>query len=70
MKGEYAYIMTNKRLEADIRENNFIDEEDYEQLAGFNCPCCGYPIVIEMGLEVCYRCGWSKEDEAAGYCDE
>lgn len=37
-------------------------DEDDEQLTGDNCPVCGYPIVIEMGLEVCYNCGWSKED--------
>ena len=36
--------------------------EDEEQLTGENCPVCGYPIVLEMGLEVCYNCGWSKED--------
>lgn len=60
--------MTKQRLQTDIAENNFIDED--ELLAGFNCPHCGYPIVIEMGLEVCYRCGWSKEDENVGYWDE
>ena len=37
------------------------DNEDDEQLTGDNCPVCGYPIVIEEGLEVCYCCGWSKE---------
>lgn len=26
------------------------------------CPICGNPIVYEQGLEVCYYCGWSKED--------
>lgn len=40
---------------------NFGDEE--EQLAGYGCPECGYPIVIESGLEVCYHCGWSKEEK-------
>lgn len=44
--------------------------EDDEQLAGYNCPICGYPIVIESGLEVCYRCGWSKGDEPEGYYEE
>lgn len=42
--------------------------EDDEELAGYNCPVCGYPVVMEMGCEVCYRCGWSKEEE--GYYDE
>lgn len=41
-----------------------------EQLAGYNCPVCGYPIVIEMGLEVCYNCGWSGEDKTEGYYEE
>ena len=44
--------------------NNFdpIDEN--------RCPVCGYPKVIESGLEVCYRCGWSEEDKYEGYYDE
>lgn len=39
---------------------NFIKFEDdlEEELSGQNCPRCGYPIVIEEGLELCYRCGW------------
>ena len=37
-------------------------DED-EKLTGDVCPVCGYPIVLEYGLEVCYRCGWSREDE-------
>lgn len=46
-----------------------IDED--EQLTGYNCPVCGYPIVIEMGLEVCYNCGWTKDDiESEGYYEE
>lgn len=46
-----------------------IDED--EQLTGDNCPVCGYPIVVEMGLEVCYNCGWTKDDmEAEGYYEE
>lgn len=32
-----------------------------EQLTGDNCPSCGYPLVLEFGLEVCYNCGWSNE---------
>lgn len=39
-----------------------IKDED-EQLTGENCPICGYPTVLEYGLEVCYKCGWSKDDE-------
>lgn len=61
-------ILTNNTLYADIKENQFQDED--EQLAGYNCPRCGYPVVIEMGLDVCYSCGWSKDDEQEGYCDE
>lgn len=43
-------------------ELNFLPDED-EQLAGYACPVCGYPIVLESGLEVCYCCGWSKDEE-------
>lgn len=47
---------------------NFIRFEDTgeEELTGENCPICGYPIVVEDGLELCYRCGWYRgmeEDE-------
>ena len=49
-----------------------IDED--EELTGENCPVCGYPIVLEHGLEVCYYCGWSKDDEGVneteGYYEE
>lgn len=41
--------------------DNFNDED--EQLTGENCPICGYPTVLEYGLEVCYKCGWSKDEE-------
>ena len=54
--------MINKKLEEDIRNS--------EELAGYNCPLCGYPIVIEMGLEVCYHCGWNKDEIYEGYYDE
>ena len=37
--------------------------EDDEHLAGYNCPMCGYPVVVEFGLEVCYRCGWFENTE-------
>ena len=32
-------------------------EDEEERLAGYNCPMCGYPVVIECGLELCFRCG-------------
>lgn len=41
-----------------------------EQLAGYACPICGYPIVIEYGLEVCYQCGWSIDTEKEGGKEE
>ena len=44
--------------------------EDDEELTGNNCPVCGYPTVREMGLEVCYHCGWSEGDEPEGYYEE
>ena len=49
--------------------NTGIDNE--EELAGYNCPRCGYPVVVEMDFELCYHCGWSKdEEENMGYYDE
>lgn len=42
----------------DMKESSAFTMTD-EQLAGYACPICGYPIVIEYGLEVCYQCGWS-----------
>lgn len=51
--------MTNKRLEADIAENKLLaDDETYEALTNYTCPLCGYSIVNESGLDVCYSCGW------------
>ena len=58
-------ILTNKTLEADIKE-----QEDDEEITGKNCPVCGYPTVREYGLEVCYHCGWSEDDEPEGYYEE
>lgn len=43
---------------------------DDEEITGNNCPVCGYPTVREMGLEVCYHCGWSEDDEPEGYYEE
>lgn len=37
-------------------------EKDTEVLAGYNCPNCGYVVVNEYGLDVCYQCGWHKEE--------
>ena len=54
--------MTNKQLQEDIGENRQLPEDEDEHLTGNNCPRCGYPTVIEYGLEVCYHCGWSKEE--------
>jgi hypothetical protein len=45
-------------------------DNDNEQLAGYDCPMCGYPIVIEMGLELCYHCGCNKDEIYEGYYDE
>ena len=59
-------ISTNKTLYADIKQNQ---QEDDEELAGYNCPRCGYPVVIEMGFELCSGCGWSKDEEETGYYD-
>lgn len=48
----------------------FIDsqflEDIEEELTEEPCPVCGYPIVLEEGLEVCYCCGWFKEDKETG----
>lgn len=38
------------------------DEDDKEILTGHFCPDCGYPLVLEYGLEVCYHCGFSREE--------
>lgn len=55
---QLSCTLTNKTLYADIKENQ--QQDDDEQLAGYNCPRCSYPVVIEMGLDVCYKCGWTK----------
>lgn len=46
------------------------NNEDDEHPTGNNCPVCGYPTVLEYGLEVCYKCGWSEGDEPEGYYEE
>lgn len=58
------------------RKQGFMTKEiktnqDEEIITGENCPCCGYPLVEEFGLAVCYNCGWSEEDkESEGYYEE
>ena len=44
---------------------NFLRFEDTaeEEATGNCCPNCGYPTVIECGFEVCYRCGWAKDED-------
>lgn len=47
--------------------NKYEDDDQFEdgvgeQLAGYNCPRCGYPVVYEGNWEICYRCGWCKEE--------
>ena len=37
-----------------------------EELTEDTCPVCGYPIVLEEGLEVCYSCGWYRGMEEEG----
>lgn len=41
---------------------NILYTDDCEKPTGYNCPVCGFPIVLESGLEVCYSCGWSKDE--------
>ena len=36
--------------------------EEEEEILEEYCPVCGYPLVIEYGLRVCYQCGWSEEE--------
>lgn len=45
------------------KKNNYYDNDGEEQLAGYNCPHCGYPMVIEEGLTVCYKCGYAPEED-------
>jgi hypothetical protein len=54
---------------ADIEEQ-FVFTTTDEELAGYNCPICDYPIVIEYGLEVCYQCGWSTDAKKEGDKEE
>lgn len=37
-----------------------IDGDDKEEIKG-ECPSCDYPLVDEMGILVCYQCGWSND---------
>ena len=63
-------MKSKMKVEAQLPQSVFTTIEDDEELAGYNCPICGYPIVIELGLELCYCCGWCAEDEKEGYYDE
>ena len=33
-----------------------------DDVAG-RCPKCNFPTTYEQGIEVCYYCGWSEEQE-------
>lgn len=46
-----------------LDELMFMADDEDEELAGKDCPRCGYPIVVEHGLELCYHCGWSEDSE-------
>ena len=60
-----------KQTQMEVKQEQLLSTStEDEQLTGYNCPVCGYPIVIEMGLEVCYNCGWSGEDKTEGYYEE
>lgn len=52
--------MEQKQEQSVSTTTDYGDEE--EQLAGYNCPICGYPIVVEYGLDVCYLCGWAAQE--------
>lgn len=43
--------------------NEFFEDDGEEHLAGHNCPNCGYPMVVEEGLTVCYKCGYVPEED-------
>jgi uncharacterized Zn finger protein (UPF0148 family) len=47
-----------------------LDTDDKEQEIKGECPLCDYPLVDEMGIIVCYQCGWSNDEEQKGYCEE
>lgn len=55
--------MTNNEYDLDLEFISFEDTGLDEVVTEETCPICGYPIVIEYGLEVCYYCGWSRDDE-------
>lgn len=50
--------MTRKKKIENTDQDIFYDI--HESLTGDTCPVCGYPIVLEEGLEVCYGCGWYR----------
>lgn len=36
------------------------DADELEEIVG-ECPKCSYPLVDEMGITVCYQCGWNND---------
>lgn len=40
-----------------------VDIDDDEYLTGRECPHCNLPTVYEFGIEVCYYCGWTEEED-------
>ena len=50
-------VRKQEKLLSTSIDNNW---DIHESLTGESCPLCGYPIVMEEGLEVCYCCGWYK----------
>ncbi len=55
-------VKENLKTETIKESSVSIMTDEDEELTGNQCPRCGYPTVLEYGLEVCYGCGWSKED--------
>lgn len=55
--------MIKNKYDLDLEFIRFEDTGLDEEITGDTCPVCGYPIVLEYGLEVCYCCGWSRDDE-------
>ena len=54
-------MMEHKRLRCAFIMTDIL----FDDVVG-KCPNCGFPTVYEEGLEVCYYCGWSEEQEEEG----
>jgi hypothetical protein len=54
IKGE---TMKNNQLYEDVKNK---DADDKEEIVG-ECPKCSYPLVDEMGITLCYHCGFSND---------